>query len=195
MRLFKTTQWTRSSILKATKELVFRWFERLNQCLNEEVQHQVNVQTHSDQEVTCFGWHSGPQGLARECCYILQPSQIWIRPSGEYMNVNERYSFELAHLFARGASFCPDKTQAGSLQHAHTHTQIFTITHCCQAIEIGLALKFTLIRAQYCPMMVNRSLVLLSLNVWPLHALLSHEHAPNWASATPEMPLWVWPIV
>ncbi len=184
----------RSSFLKATKELFFRGSDSLNPCLNEKVQHEIHVQAQSDQKVTCFvgyEWHSGPQGLANECCCIIQHSQIWIRPLGECMNVNERYSFELTHLFARGASFCPDKTKAGSLQHTHTDIHDHTNTHFCPAIETGLTLRFTLTRAQYCPMMVNHSLVLLSLNVWPL----SHEQAPNWASATPEMSLWVWPIV
>ncbi len=45
------------------------------------------------------------------------------------MNVNERYSFELTHLFARGASFCPDKTKAGSLQHTHILIFMITQTH------------------------------------------------------------------
>lgn len=66
--------------------------------------------------------HSGPQIGKRECCYIIQHSKIWIRPLGERMNANERYSFGLTHLFARGASFYPDKTRQGA---SDSHPHIF----------------------------------------------------------------------
>lgn len=79
-----------------------------------------------------------PRSWHTQHCYIIQLSQIWIRPLGERMNANERHSFKVAHLFTRGASLCQDKMQAGC--HTHTHTYTHSQHHsACTASETRFA--------------------------------------------------------